>query len=257
MTRRSLLILCVVSLFPGPSASAQTADKAMTVYLTAAEVTDVTKIDKDTERRLQQAIRDAVQKRKDLEKALKARHGGKRETWPEEAQDRLLDAREDEALAHADYLYRKVKQEGLKDSVEDIRQALTGHGLAGTKENVALVNSPDAAQLIVEITGRRSASGGQAGGLLALRDDQYWVRLSIKAGPKLSPARFAAVPLTYRFSRLMNTGWRLARPRPDAPEWQFEAYGDMRWANAGHVASLIIEQFIAKNYDAMMQRSGS
>ena len=31
----------------------------------------------------------------------------------------------------------------------------------------------------------------------------------------------------------------------------------MRWGNAAHVASLIIEQFIVKNHDAMMKPSGT
>jgi hypothetical protein len=146
-----------------------------------------------------------------------------------------------------------VKQEGLTDSVEDIRQALTGRGLAGKKENVRLVETAADAQLVVEVVGRRSGSGGQAGGLLALRDDRFWVLLAVKAGPKLSPERFRAVPLTYRFGHALSTGYRVARPRPDAPDWRFEAYGDLRWSNAAHVASLIIEEFIEKHYDLMMK----
>jgi hypothetical protein len=243
--------VCGICVAVSASPDAQTSNKAMAVFLTAAQVTDVSKIDKDTQKRLEQAIRDADKKRKDLEKALKAQHGNKRDQWPQEAQDRYLDAEEEVALATADLAYRKVKQEGLTDSVQDIKEALRGDGLAGKKENVRLVDSAADAQLIAEVIGRRSGSGGQAGGLLALRDDKYWVLLAIKAGPKLAPERFAAVPLTYRFGRLASTGWRLARPRPESPEWRFEAYGDLRWANAAHVASLIIEDFITKNYDAM------
>jgi hypothetical protein len=247
--------VCGICVLVSTSPIAQTSDKAMAVYLTAAQVTDVTKIDKETEKRLEQAIKDADGKRKDLEKALKAQYGGKREKWPVEAQDRYLDAEEEVALASAALSYRKVKQEGLIDSVEDIKQALGGYGLAGKKENVRLVDTASEAQLIVDVVGRRSGSGGQAGGLLALRDDRYWVLLAIRGGPMLSPERFAAVPLGYRYGRFGTTGWRLTRPRPGAPEWRFEAYGDLRWANAAHVASLIIEDFVAKNYDAMMQKT--
>ena len=56
----------------------------MTVFVTAAAVPDVGKIDKATETRLLDAIKAARQKRKDLEKALKAQHGKKREAWPAE-----------------------------------------------------------------------------------------------------------------------------------------------------------------------------
>jgi hypothetical protein len=257
MTRAIAAAVCGICVALSASPTAQTSDKAMAVFLTAAQVTDVTKIDKDTQKRLEQAIRAADKKRKDLEKALKAQHGNKRDQWPEDAQDRYLDAEEEVALANADLAYRKVKQEGLKDSVEDIKQALAGEGLAGKKENIRLVDTAADAHLIMDVIGRRSGSGGQAGGLLALRDDRYWVLLAIKAGPKLSPARFAAVPLTYRFGRFASTGWRLSWPRPDAPEWRFEAYGDLRWSNAAHVASLIIEDFVAKNYDVMMKGSAT
>ena len=151
---------------------AQTSDRAMSVFLSAAQVPDVLKIDKDTQKRLESAIKDAQKNRKDLEKALKAQYGNKRDKWPAEAENRYLDAEEAVALAEADFLYRKVKQAGLADSVEDIKQALAGHGLAAKKENVRLVDTAADSHLLVEVAGRRSGAGGNAGGLLALRDDQ-------------------------------------------------------------------------------------
>lgn len=227
-------------------AGAQTSDKAMTVFVTAAEVVDVVKIDKETQKRLDAAIKAAQKARKDLDKALKAQHGNKRESWPQEAQDRYYDAEEAEALAEADWAYRRVKQEGLSDSAEDIKKSLAGEGMAGKKENVTIVTSRDEAQLIVEVNGRRSAN--TAGGY---RDNQYWVSFLIKPGPRLSADRFAAVPRTYRFRRLGYNAWRLAIPRPESPAWRFEAYGDLRWGAAANVASLVIEDFIAKNYPAL------
>ena len=73
-------------LFP-VAARAQAADRTMTVFVTAAAVPDVGKIDKATETRLLDAIKAARQKRKDLEKALKAQHGKKREAWPADIED--------------------------------------------------------------------------------------------------------------------------------------------------------------------------
>ena len=46
---------------------AQKTDKAMTVFVTATEVVDVTKVDKETQKRLEAAIKDAEKKRKDLD----------------------------------------------------------------------------------------------------------------------------------------------------------------------------------------------
>src|SRR5207245_9469748 len=103
---------------------AQKSDKPMTVFVTAAEVVDVTKVDKEVEKALIAAVKDAGKKRKDLEKTLKAQHGNKRENWPPQAQDAYYDAEEAEALANADWGYRRVKQAGLSDSVEDIKKAV-------------------------------------------------------------------------------------------------------------------------------------
>jgi hypothetical protein len=145
-----------------------------------------------------------------------------------------------------------VKQEGLADSAEDIKKSVVGDGMAGRKENIKLVDSADQAQLIVEVNGRRSASSGGGGLLGAVRDDQYWISFFVKGGPKLTAQQFAAVPTNYRFRRFGHRAWRLAIPRPDSPVWRFEAYGDQRWGNAANVASVLIEDFIEKNYERLV-----
>ena len=235
----------------GPAPNAQTADKAMTVFVTAAEVTDVTKVDKDTEKQLRAAM-DATEKaRKDLEKDLKAKHGGKKENWPADVQDQFYAAEEAEALAQAEWDYRRVKQAGLSDSADDIKKSLIGDGMAGKKENVNVVQSQDDAQLIVEVVGRRSAKTLPT----QLRADRYYVSFLIKQGPKLSADSFAAAARDYRFRRFLQFAWRLQTPKPEAPVWRFDAYGDGRWGNAANTASLVVEDFIAKNYDSMMKRS--
>jgi hypothetical protein len=235
----------------------QPGDKAMTVFVTAAPLADVKKVDKETETRLLAAIKDAETKRKDLEKSLKAQHGKKRDAWPQDAQDAMFDAEEAVALAQADYAYRKVKSEGLTDSAEDIRKAILGEGMSGEKKQIRVVSSADEAQLIVEVNGRRSSSSGATGGLMALRDDQFYISFLVKAGPKLQAERFASVPRTYRLRGLGATVYRLGVPKPDAPWWRFEAYGTMKWGSAANGASKLVEDFIVKNYDAMMAPAAS
>jgi hypothetical protein len=230
-----------------PAAWAQSADKAMAVYVTAAEVTDVAKLDKATEKRLKDAIDAAEKARKDLEKELKAKHGNKKESWPAEVQEQYYIAEETEALAQADWDYRRVKQEGLSDSAEDIRKSVIGDGMAGRKENINLVQSPADAELIVEVVGRRSAKTLPT----QLRADRYYVSFTIKPGPKLAPAAFGAASSDYRFRRFGIWVWRLQAPRAESMWWRFDAHGDQRWGNAANNASLVIEDFIAKNYDAM------
>lgn len=236
---------------------AQPGAKPMTVFVTAAPLADVTKVDKGTETRLLAAIKDAETKRKDLEKSLKAQHGKKRDAWPQDAQDSMFDAEEAVALAQADYAYRKVKSDGLADSAEDIRKAIAGEGLSGEKNRIQVVSSADEAQLIVEVNGRRSSSSGATGGLMALRDDQFYISFLLKAGPKLQAERFANVPRTYRLRGVGATVYRLGVPKADAPWWRFEAYGTMKWGSAANGASKLVEDFIEKNYDAMMAPAAS
>jgi hypothetical protein len=226
--------------------------KAMTVFVTAAPLAEVQKVDKATETRLLAAIKDAETKRKDLDNSLKAQHGKKRDAWPQDAQDAMFDADEAVALTQADYAYRKIKPQGLADSAEDIRKAIAGAGMSGEKNNIRLVSSAEEAQLIVEVNGRRSSSSGATGGLLAVRDDQFYISFLVKAGPKLRADRFANVPRTYRLRGMGATVYRLGVPKPDAPWWRFEAYGTMKWGSAANGASKLIEDFVEKNYDAMM-----
>lgn len=225
--------------------------KAMAVFVTAAPLADVTKVDKETETRLVAAMKDAETKRKDVEKSLKARHGKKRDAWPQEAQDAMSDADDAVALAQADYAYRKVKTEGLVDSAEDIRKAILGDGMSGEKNQIRIVSSAEEAELIVEVNGRRSSSSGAMGGLMALRDDQFYISFLVKAGPKLQAARFANVPRSYRLRGFGATVYRLGVPKPDAPWWRFEAYGTMKWGSAANGASKLVEDFVQKNFDSM------
>jgi hypothetical protein len=245
------LVLVGVMVSTGVS-HGQPGDKAMTVFVTAAPLADVTKVDKETETRLLAAIKDAETKRKDLEKSLKAQHGKKREAWPQDAQDVMFDAEEAVALAQADYAYRKVKSEGLADSAEDIRKAILGEGMSGEKNQIRVVPSADEAQLIVEVNGRRSSYSGATGGLMALRDDQFYISFLVKAAPKLEAERFAHVPRTYRLRGFGATVYRLGVPKPVTPWWRFEAYGTMKWGSAANGASKLVEDFIEKNYDAMV-----
>jgi hypothetical protein len=217
----------------------------MTVFVTAAPMVDV-KVDEEARKIASAKTQAAIQARKDLEKTLKAKYGDKRGKWPKEAEDAYTEAEEAVAAANADWIYR-TKQEKLGDSVADINRAVAGEGV-GRKENVLVVPSRNDAQLVVEVTGRRSGKSALAG----LKDDEFWIIFNVKAGPKLSADRFAAVPRDYRLQRLRYSVSRLAAARPESPQWRFEAYNVQQWFHAGNAVSILIEDFIAKNYDAMM-----
>ena len=246
--RRLLTAICFALVVAAPfDASAQTAARAMTVFVTAAEVTDIAKIDKETEKRLRAAIQAANKARRDLEKQLKATHGNKRENWPSEAQNQYLDAEEAEAQAVADWEYRRVKQANLSDSAEDLKKSIIGEGMSGAKENIKLVDTRDAAQLIVEVDGRRSSN--TAGGF---RDNNYWVTFKIMPGPKLGSAKLNAVrDYRYGWSFTGARAVRLARPRDEFPWFRFEVYAEMRYGLAANGASRVLEHFIETSFDAL------
>src|SRR5688500_3467479 len=91
---------------------AQTAARGMTVFVTTARKD--TRDDKEA-RKIQSSKDEAANKaHKDLEKTLKAQHGGKRGKWPKEAQEAYAEAEEAVAEANADWIYRR-HQEKLAD----------------------------------------------------------------------------------------------------------------------------------------------
>ncbi len=92
-----------------------------------------------------------VEARKALDKQLKDQLGKKRESWPPEKDDELYRLEEAEALAEADYEYRKIDPKGIADSVEDLTESIQGKGMAGRKERIILTSSADDADLVVEV----------------------------------------------------------------------------------------------------------
>jgi len=82
-------------------------------------------------------------------------------------------------------------------------------------------------------------------------NDQFWVCVLVKRGPRLSPEQFATVPRTYRFPAVT----RLAAPSDGAPWWRFEATGTFLWSAPAKLLSRLVEDFIAKNRDTLLAAS--
>ena len=90
----AILAALGLALSATPVAVGQTADKSMTVFVTASEPA---RRDKPTEADRQQAsaaITAAQTIRKDLDRDLKAQFGNKRDKWPADARERYADAEE-------------------------------------------------------------------------------------------------------------------------------------------------------------------
>jgi hypothetical protein len=244
--RNLVVAAVVVSAMVG--ARLQAADAALKVAVTAATPEARRDVDPTLKKELEAKMEATSRARKDLEKQLKSQYGKKEEAWPKDKQDAYFEAQEAEALAEADYEYRRVNPEALADTAQDIRNSLSGKGAFQTrKDNVILVESPTEADIVVEVVARRSAKTLPT----QLRADLYYISFLIKPGGKMAADRFAAVSRDYRFRRFGQSAWRLQAPRPDAPVWRFDALGQQRWSNAAGTAALLVNDFIEKNYGAL------
>jgi hypothetical protein len=78
------------------------------------------------------------------------------------------------------------------------------------------------------------------------------VRVRISRGPKLSEAQFAAAPPMYRYRLVGQDIMRLGIAGPSTPYWRFESHGMVSWRIAGSGVANLVDDFINRNYDAMM-----
>jgi hypothetical protein len=173
--------------------------------------------------------------RKDLEKTLKAQFGNKRDKWPVEAQERLLDAEDAVAQANADWLYRRDAEPVNDEWREYIAKALTQSGRTGKKEHVTSVSAAKSAYLILTITGVRNplaAINGAADRCVAVR---------LERGIWTSAAQFSRVPRTYRPRR--SKALRLATPNHDSAAWRFEACGSDPYFDAEEAVANVVNDF--------------
>lgn len=239
----TVLVALGLALVATPVAAGQTADKAMTVFVTASEPARRARPTEADRQQASAAIEAAQTVRKDLDRDLKAQFGNKRDKWPAEARERYAEAEETVLHLNRDWLYRTSGADPLPRNVSDLKDALQGIGLAGKKDNVVIVTTREQAQLIVEVNAVRTANMADDD----LLNDEFWVSVLIKRGPQSSAAQFATVPRTYRFLQVT----RLAAPTDDEPWWRFEGTGLFLWSAPAKLLSRLVEDFIAKNYDSL------
>ena len=248
MTRNTPLAVALC-LAVSPAAEAAADQPPLKVYVTAARVEARKDVDDATKNALK-AKRDAAREaRKALEKQLKDQHGKKRESWPPEKDEELYLLEEAEALAEADFEYRKIDPKGLADSVKDVAESIQGKGIAGRKDRVALASSADEADLVLEVAARRSGKTLPT----QLRPDRCFLLFNVAPGGKLDAERFAKVPASYRPKRFGMFVWKIASPKPDRAAFTFESYngGGNEFGCQGAAANAAagaIDKFIEDNY---------
>ena len=244
MTRISpaAVALCLAS----PAAHAAT---PMKVYVTAAQVQARKDVDEATRSALKARRDEAREARKATEKALKAELGKRRESWPAEKDEELYLREEAEALAEAQFEYRRIDPKDLADSVKDVTESMQGKGSASRKDSVVLVPSAAEADIVLEVAARR------AGKTLPtqMKPARCFLLFNVAPGGQLDAARFAKVPAGYRPKRFGMWVWKLASPKVDRPAFTFESYngGGNEFGCQGAAANAAagaVEKFIEDNY---------
>jgi hypothetical protein len=251
MIRTGVVIVALWLLIPAPGADAQ--NPPLKVYVGGAKVDAKKDVDNATKNALK-AKRDETRKaRESLEKEIKDKHGKKRETWPPDQEKALYALEEAEALARADYEYRKLDPENINASVNDILHRLKSED-AKDAPNVSLTASPADAEITVEVLARR----GEKTLPTQVGPDRCYVFFSIAPGPKLAPGAFDAIPRSYRIRREFGWGiYVIAAPTPEVPGFRMESnsvktsgltgvFGCHGIAASAAVAG--IDKFIADNY---------
>jgi hypothetical protein len=253
----------MVSLFAGailaalPLAAGDESKTVMSVFVAAAQVEARKDVDEATKAALK-AKRDAAKEaRKARQKQLKEQFGKKRETWPPEKDDELYALEEAEALARADYEYRKIDPKAIKDGVDDIVKSIQGKGVAGRKERVSLASSAADADLVLEVLARRAEKTLPTD----IKPEWCYVYFSIEPGGRMDPERFAKVPHEYRIRKGFGWGiYKIAGPSADAPGFRFEsnnlmtsgAWGSFGcYGSAANAASAAVDKFIEDNYEVL------
>jgi hypothetical protein len=254
--RYSFPALAVLLVLP---AFAADPPKPLAVYVvgTSAEAKDP---DDATKKALKEKRQAATDARKALEKQLKDQLGKKRETWPPEKDDELYALEEAEALARADYEYRKIEPKQVTDAVNDIRKSVEGKGTAGRKERVTLVGTEQDADLVLEVLARRAEKVLPTD----LKPSWCYVFFSIGPGGKTPAKQFAKVPASYRIRKGFGWGiYKIAGPNASAPVFKFESNNQMTsgaWGSFGchgsaaNAAAAAVDKFIEDNYSILASK---
>jgi hypothetical protein len=246
----------VVVLLGVPALGAPNPPRPLAVYVvgTSAEAKDA---DDATKKALKEKRQAATEARKALEKQLKDQLGKKRDTWPPEKDDELYALEEAEALARADYEYRKLDPKNVTDSVNDIKKSIEGKGTAGRKERVTLAASEQEADLVLEVLARRAEK------VLPTDFKPSWCYVFFSVGPggRTSPKQFAKVPASYRIRKGFGWGiYKIAGPSTSAPVFKFESNNQMTsgaWGSFGchgsaaNAAAAAVDKFIEDNYSTL------
>jgi len=194
----------------------------------------------------------ARQNRRMLENELRELYGSGRKSWPAGRKDELFRLVQEEALADADYEYRKSDPRVAYDTAREIAESFQERHGAGRAGAVVLTSSAAEADLVVEVAACRTAKSFPT----QSKPDRCYVLFTVGAGGHLDPTHFAKVPADYRIKKFGTRAWRIAGPTLERPVFHFESYngGGKEFgcpSAAAHAASAAVDKFIEDNYGVL------
>jgi hypothetical protein len=243
--------LCGLLLVPGLAFS-QTEPAPLAVYILSRTVETMDSATKKENQKLLKAkAKEAKERKKALEKELKAKLGGDKDKWPPEKQEEYRQAEDAEKMILMELETLNVKQKDLDDSVGDIQRSIQGDGMAKVKKFIRLVDRPEEADLTAEVMGRLQVG---TGGLVACMDCQYYVYLKIKPEAGVHEGNLASLsPKSAGFEGAR----RIHQYKAEEPFWIIEAGSTGRWGNAANQAAGALNHFAEENRAVVKTRSGN
>jgi Skp family chaperone for outer membrane proteins len=243
--------LCGLLLVPGLSFS-QTEPAPLAVFIMARTVETVDPATKkENQKLLKEKAKEAKERKRALEKALKAELGGDKDKWPEEKQEEFRQAEDAEKMILMELETSNVKQKDLDDSVGDMKRSIQGDGMAKVKRFIRVVDRPEEADLTAEVMGRLQVG---AGGLVACMDCQYYLYLKIRPEAGVHAENLASLsPKSGGFEGAR----RIHQYKAEEPFWIIEAGSTGRWGNAANQAAGALNHFAEENRSVVKTRSGN
>jgi hypothetical protein len=198
---------------------------------------------------------EARQVRRVLENELKEIYGSGRKGWPAAREGELYDLEQAEALADADYEYRKADPRAAFDTARDIAESFQERHGASRPGAVVLTSSVADADLVVEVAACRAAKSFPT----QSKPDRCYVLFTLGAGGHMDAQQFARVPADYRIKKFGTRAWRIAGPTVEQPVFHFESYngGGKEFGCPGaaaHAATAAVDKFIQDNYRILSPR---
>jgi hypothetical protein len=240
-----------VAIVLGIAASAACGDDAVRavfrVFVKAADVQGMPRLGDGDALKLRRD--QARQTRRGLEGELREVYGSGRKAWPAERKGELYLLQQAEALADAEYDYRKADPRAAFDTAREIAESFQERHSASRPGAAILTSSAADADLVVEVAACRAAKSFPT----QSKPDRCYVLFAVGAGGHMDPEQFSRVPADYRIKKFGTRAWRISGPTLDRPVFHFESYngGGKEFGCPGaaaHAASAAVDKFIQDNY---------